>query len=161
MASSQSASLFYKAESLKKAFKAKNVLKDAKVWQKLVEFVDVNKALLLTDLDYALEKKAEVDLWNVAFKEVISGLQSEAANSRLLNKNVNLGWFLDFASGFYVLLLQEICMAYDLDLPFLRSASFYGVNLDKDVDVIKKCNNVNNINYICAHCLVHLGDLAR
>ena len=111
----------------------------------------------------------KVDLWNVAFKEVISGLQNEAANLKLsiLDKTkkseiqTTLSWFLDFASGFYVLLLQEICVVYDLDLPFLRSAGFYGVASDletnSDASEVKKCQNVSSINYICTHCLIHLG----
>jgi hypothetical protein len=31
-----------------------------------------------------------------------------------------LSWFLEAASGFYLTLLQEICTAFDLDLPFRR-----------------------------------------
>ena len=170
------ASLYYKSEDLKKALQGqpKNILKDSNSWLKLNEFIEINKKLLLIDLDYALEKKSEVDLWNVAFKEVINGLQNEASSSKLsiLDKSkrseaqTSLSWFLDFASGFYVLLLQEICVAYDLDLPFLRSAGFYGVasdleSKDAGTNEVKKCENVSSINYICTHCLVHMGDIAR
>ena len=79
----------------------------------------------------------------------------------------SLSWFLDLSSGFYVLLLQELCVTYDLDLPFMRSALYFGVsdgleNSDTSTkDLINKCSNVSNINYICAHCLVHLGDISR
>lgn len=31
-----------------------------------------------------------------------------------------LSWCLDTASGFYLMLLQEICAAFNLDLPFRR-----------------------------------------
>jgi protein SMG7 len=31
-----------------------------------------------------------------------------------------LSWCLEAASGFYLTLLQEICTAFDLDLPFRR-----------------------------------------
>merc|ERR1719510_362092 len=64
---------------------------------------------------------------------------------------------------------------YDLDLLFMRSASYYGVSesvgenseaATADTsgggsEVMVKCSNVSNINYICAHLQVHLGDLAR
>ena len=129
------ASLYYKSEDLKKVLhsQSKNILKESSSWLRLNEFVEINKKLVLIDLDYAIEKKSEVDLWNVAFKEVIDGLRKEAADTKLsqfqmsnLEKTkkteaqTSLSWFLDFASGFYVLLLQEICVTYDLDLPFLR-----------------------------------------
>ena len=173
--SQKSLNLYYKAEELKKVTK-KSLFRDANVWQKHYELLEICKKLLLIELEYALEKKTEVDLWNYGFKDIISQLQSEANTRSILDKNkkseaqANLAWFLDFSSGFYVLLLQELCVTYDLDLPFMRSASYYGVSdevvTDKnaqassDLNVIK-CSNVSSINYICAHCLVHLGDIAR
>jgi len=174
------ASLYYKSEDLKKVLhsQSKNILKESSSWLRLNEFVEINKKLVLIDLDYAIEKKSEVDLWNVAFKEVIDGLRKEGADTKLsqfqmsnLEKTkkteaqTSLSWFLDFASGFYVLLLQEICVTYDLDLPFLRSAGFYGVASDletnNEANEVKKCQNVGSINYICTHCLIHMGDIAR
>jgi hypothetical protein len=163
-------SLHWKAEELKKAastVKKVTVFKDSNLWAKHHELTSTLKRLILLDLDYALDKKADVDLWNLGFKDLINQVQSEA-NSRsvIVDKKkkseatVLLKWFLDLASGFYILLLQEICVTYDLDLPFMRSASFYGVSIEASVEV-KKCINVASINYICAHCLVHLGDLAR
>lgn len=164
--------LYYQSEELKKYLssagaESKNKLKDVKFHS----FLEMNKRLLLLDLEYALEKKSEVDLWNVGFKEIISRLQSDITSKSIsvIDKNkkseaqANLAWFLDFATGFYVLLLQEICISYDLDLPFLRSAGFYGVQEEEDdkKSSAKKCKNVANVNYICTHCLIHLGDLAR
>ena len=64
------ASLYYKSEDLKKVLhsQSKNILKESSSWLRLNEFVEINKKLVLIDLDYAIEKKSEVDLWNVAFK---------------------------------------------------------------------------------------------
>ena len=178
----KSIAIYYKIEDLKQTSK-KFIFKDTNVWQKHYELLEVYKKLILVDLDYALEKKAEVDLWNVGFKEIVTQIQSEANSRSILDKSKkseaqsNLTWFLDFASGFYVLLLQELMTLYDLDLPFMRSASYYGVSdsvgenseaatnstsgSTGSNEVMVKCSNVSNINYICAHMQVHLGDLAR
>ena len=47
----------------------------------------------------------------------------------------------------------------------LRSAGFYGVASDletnNEANEVKKCQNVGSINYICTHCLIHMGDIAR
>ena len=180
----KSIAIYYKIEDLKHTSK-KFIFKDTNVWQKHYELLELYKKLILVDLDYALEKKAEVDLWNVGFKEIVTQIQSEANSRSILDKSKkseaqsNLTWFLDFASGFYVLLLQELMTLYDLDLPFMRSASYYGVSdsvcenseaaaatnstsgTTGSNEVMVKCSNVSNINYICAHMQVHLGDLAR
>ena len=159
-------SLFHKSEDLKKSLQGRQnketIFKDPKYH----EFVEIHKKLLLQDLDFAIDKKSEVELWTVAFKEVINFYQSEiTSRSSILDKNKKseaqtaLTWFLDFASGFYILLLQDICVSYDLDLPFLRSVAFYGVS--SEAKSAKKCQNVANVNYICTHCLVHLGDISR
>ena len=74
------ASLYFRSEELKKSLqgRGRNPLKDSNTFTKVNEFIEVNKQLLIADLDYALDKKTEVDLWNFGFKEVISGIQSEA-----------------------------------------------------------------------------------
>ena len=150
-----------------------NPLKNPEFWLKIQTLCDLQKLILISDLDFALEKKIEVELWNVCFKDLITFLQSESkSKSILLDKqkqneaSMTLKWFLDFAIGFYVLLLQEIAMLYDLDLPFLRSAAFYGLQQSLDDDSENspksvKSKNLANVNYICAHCLVHLGDIYR
>ena len=58
------ASLYYKSEDLKKTIQgqSKNILKDSNAWLKLNEFIEINKKLVLIDLDYVLEKKSEVKI---------------------------------------------------------------------------------------------------
>ena len=58
------ASLYYKSEDLKKTIQgqSKNILKDSNAWLKLNEFIEINKKLVLIDLDYVLEKKSEVQI---------------------------------------------------------------------------------------------------
>ena len=83
--SQKSVNLFYKVEELKKINK-KSLFKDPNIWQKYYEFLEVCKKLVLIDLDYALEKKIEVDLWNFGFKEIITQLQSEGTSRSILGK---------------------------------------------------------------------------
>ena len=87
--SQKSINLFYKVEDLKKINK-KSLFKDPNIWQKYYEFLEVCKKLVLIDLDYALEKKTEVDLWNFGFKEIITQLQAEATSRSILGKASNM-----------------------------------------------------------------------
>ena len=32
---------------------------------------------------------------------------------------------------------------------------------NNEANEVKKCQNVGSINYICTHCLIHMGDIAR
>lgn len=70
-----------------------------------------------------------------------------------------LTWALESASGFYLTLLQELCDAFDIDLPFRRRGTIYGqqtvYNEQTAVPQSASCS------YICQYCLVHLGDIAR
>ena len=84
--SQKSLNLYYKAEELKKVAK-KSLFRDANVWQKHYELLEICKKLILIELEYALEKKTEVDLWNYGFKDIISQLQSEANTRSILDKN--------------------------------------------------------------------------
>ena len=46
---------------------------------------DLYQRLLLMDLEFALDKKVERDLWNVAFKNVIDSLQGTLSNLGKIN----------------------------------------------------------------------------
>lgn len=65
---------------------------------------------------------------------------------------------LDGASGFYLTLLQEVCTVFDLDLPFRRRDLTHG--MCRRSTALTKPHR-NSCYYICQHCLVHLGDIAR
>nr|CAD7443175.1 unnamed protein product [Timema bartmani] len=87
--------------------------------------------------------------------------QKQLQNPKRTESQAMLSWCLEAASGFYLTLLQEMCTAFDLDLPFRRKGSIYGNS--------KLCRTSENFSqphksscyYICQHCLVHLGDIAR
>ena len=112
------------------------------------------KSVILTDLDFALDKKVEQDLWNVCFKSPISSLQPSRGK-----KNPLFNWFLEGSAGFYMVLLQEIsarkpdadsiCKS-NIQLGIFNSLAGYAVQPKSE-----------SFLYMCQHCLIHLGDLAR
>uniref|UniRef100_A0A8C1A3A3 Nonsense-mediated mRNA decay factor n=1 Tax=Cyprinus carpio carpio TaxID=630221 RepID=A0A8C1A3A3_CYPCA len=121
--------------------------------------------MLVTDLEYALDKKVEQDLWNHAFKNQITTLQSQAKNRANPNRSevqANLSLFLEAASGFYTQLLQELCTVFNVDLPCRVKSSQLGIisNKQSSTSAIVK-PQPSSCSYICQHCLVHLGDIAR
>ncbi|RXM32804.1 Protein SMG7 [Acipenser ruthenus] len=121
--------------------------------------------MLVTDLEYALDKKVEQDLWNHAFKNQITTLQSQAKNRANPNRSevqANLSLFLEAASGFYTQLLQELCTVFNVDLPCRVKSSQLGIISNKQTNtsaIVKP--QPSSCSYICQHCLVHLGDIAR
>ncbi|PSN36840.1 hypothetical protein C0J52_14254 [Blattella germanica] len=87
--------------------------------------------------------------------------QQQLQNPKRTESQAMLSWCLEAASGFYLTLLQEICTAFDLDLPFRRKESVYGNGkTHRTVDHLSQPHK-NSCYYICQHCLVHLGDIAR
>uniref|UniRef100_A0A8C5H371 Nonsense-mediated mRNA decay factor n=2 Tax=Gouania willdenowi TaxID=441366 RepID=A0A8C5H371_GOUWI len=121
--------------------------------------------MLVTDLEYALDKKVEQDLWNHAFKNQITTLQSQAKNRANPNRSevqANLSLFLEAASGFYTQLLQELCNAFNVDLPCRVKSSQLGIISNKQSSSSAIVTpQPSSCSYICQHCLVHLGDIAR
>lgn len=121
--------------------------------------------MLVTDLEYALDKKVEQDLWNHAFKNQITTLQGQAKNRANPNRSevqANLSLFLEAASGFYTQLLQELCTVFNVDLPCRVKSSQLGIISNKQTHsstIVKPQSS--SCSYICQHCLVHLGDIAR
>ncbi|XP_061878930.1 nonsense-mediated mRNA decay factor SMG7 isoform X1 [Entelurus aequoreus] len=137
----------------------------AEAWTSRQALQDLYQKMLVTDLEYALDKKVEQDLWNHAFKNQITTLQSQAKNRANPNRSevqANLSLFLEAASGFYTQLLQELCTVFNVELPCRVKSSQLGI-------ISNRQNNSSAIVtpqpssclYICQHCLVHLGDIAR
>lgn len=111
-----------------------------------------------------MDKKIEQELWNLGFKNYIDMLQCQAKdrqNPKRSESQVMLSWCLEAASGFYLTLLQEICTAFDLDLPFYRKGYVYGcISSWEAIENISKPQK-SSCYYACQYCLVHLGDIAR
>ncbi|XP_027012748.2 nonsense-mediated mRNA decay factor SMG7 isoform X3 [Tachysurus fulvidraco] len=152
------------AEALK-ADMTDSKLGAAEVWTSRQALQDLYQKMLVTDLEYALDKKVEQDLWNHAFKNQITTLQSQAKNRANPNRSevqANLSLFLEAASGFYTQLLQELCTVFNVDLPCRVKSSQLGIISNKQCNssaIVKP--QPSSCSYICQHCLVHLGDIAR
>ncbi|XP_038613545.1 protein SMG7 isoform X4 [Tachyglossus aculeatus] len=159
-----SAQYLRQAEVLK-ADMTDSKLGPAEVWTSRQALQDLYQKMLVTDLEYALDKKVEQDLWNHAFKNQITTLQGQAKNRANPNRSevqANLSLFLEAASGFYTQLLQELCTVFNVDLPCRVKSSQLGIisNKQTHTSAIVKPQS-SSCSYICQHCLVHLGDIAR
>ncbi|KAM3605296.1 uncharacterized protein V6R79_023635 [Siganus canaliculatus] len=151
------------AEALK-ADMTDSKLGAAEVWTSRQALQDLYQKMLVTDLEYALDKKVEQDLWNHAFKNQITTLQSQAKNRANPNRSevqANLSLFLEAASGFYTQLLQELCTVFNVDLPCRVKSSQLGIISNKQSGGAIVTPQPSSCSYICQHCLVHLGDIAR
>ncbi|XP_014252041.1 protein SMG7-like isoform X2 [Cimex lectularius] len=151
-----------KAEDLKDRTNLKTEI-TVDAWPAQQQLQKIYHDVLILDLEYALDRKVEQDLWNYCFKNYIVTLQNNAKdkkNNGVIFQN-RLSWFLDCASGFYLSLLQEICSVFGLDLAFLRHDSLFGLKRHVNDNLATNKPNRASCYYICQHCLVHLGDIAR
>ncbi|RUS91468.1 hypothetical protein EGW08_000792 [Elysia chlorotica] len=164
MASSAAAQIMRQANAVKETMTGseKSI---SELWVSRQKLEDLYKRLLVLDLEYALDKKVEQDLWNHAFKNQISALQSQTKdrqNPKKSEAQASLNLFLETASGFYLQFLQMICSTFKLDVPFRRRSVAFGIIKEnttcyKNIVTPKKSSCL----YICCYCLVHLGDIAR
>ncbi|KAK2159240.1 hypothetical protein LSH36_156g11043 [Paralvinella palmiformis] len=155
---------YRQAEALKAA--VQDVSKGAnEAWVSRQNLQDLYQKLLVLDLEYALDKKVEQDLWNHAFKNQINTLQTQAKDKQNPKRPeivASLNLFLETASGFYIQLLEELCSAFKLDLPCRRKSANIGILKEYGPVAEKvKVPKQSSCLYICQHCLVHLGDIAR
>lgn len=154
-----------KAEPLKdKVQRCKDLLNDNDAWVCQQQLQKIYQQVLILDLEYALDRKVEQELWNLGFKNYIATLQSQAKdrkNPKRGESQALLSWCLEAASGFYLTLLQEICTAFDLDLPFRRKGYVYGCTSPWKAVEKLSVPHKSSCFYACQYCLVHLGDIAR
>jgi hypothetical protein len=81
------------------------------IWLYRQELLDQYGQLILFDLDFALEKKIEHDLWTIVFKNEISYKQEQLkdANQNQLKRTeiqTSLQMLYEYARGYYMKLLQ-------------------------------------------------------
>lgn len=85
---------FRQADDLKaKIFKKCDWLNNAEVWTNQQKLQTIYHQVLVLDLEYALDKKVEQDLWNIGFKNHISSLQEQARDKKV-NHQVQLYIYL-------------------------------------------------------------------
>ncbi|XP_068688143.1 nonsense-mediated mRNA decay factor SMG7-like [Montipora foliosa] len=155
------------AETLKAALKSSfdDFTVGSEGWQSRQRLQDLYKSILLTDLESALDKKVEQDLWNCAFKSQIDFLRQQAKERKGTKKvevQAVLTLFLEASSGFYIQLLQELCLTYRLDIPgHVRSSQLGILEEINGNNCVTKKPHTQSCYYICQDCLVHLGDIAR
>ncbi|XP_002733071.2 uncharacterized protein LOC100374765 [Saccoglossus kowalevskii] len=158
---STSARLFRQAEALK-ADVSDGV---GDPWTTRQKLQNLYQQLLIGDLEYALDKKVEQDLWNYAFKNQINSLQikvKDKSNPKRHEVQSSLTLFLEAASGFYLQLLQELCSAFHLDYPCHVKSSRLGILNEHNPNHRRIVQpQLSSCHYISQHCLVHLGDIAR
>jgi len=118
------------------------------------------KKIILLDLDYALDKKIEQELWNTCFKTPITKVQPGRKDLKTIKSESApfLNWFLESAAGFYLILLQEISAQCDFDTLLGKRNVTLGIFSGSTYSEKPKDESCR---YICQHCLIHLGDLAR
>ncbi|PFX33294.1 protein SMG7-like [Stylophora pistillata] len=161
------AQVLRQAETLKAALKSsvEDFIVGSEGWQSRQRLQDLYKSILLTDLESALDKKVEQDLWNSAFKSQVDFLRhqtKERKGPKKVEVQAVLTLFLEAASGFYIQLLQELCLTYRLDIPGHVRSSQLGIleEINGNSSPVKK-PHTQSCYYICQDCLVHLGDIAR
>lgn len=141
----------------------RDLLSESDAWADQQQLQTIYHQVIVLDLEYALDKKVEQELWNIGFKHYISLLQEQIRdrkNPKRSDLQALLSWSLEAASGFYISLLQELCVAFDLDVPFYDVRTKYErVNNGTSNDLLLAQSS--SCNYICQYCLVHLGDIAR
>ncbi|CAN7937016.1 unnamed protein product, partial [Ixodes hexagonus] len=139
--------------------------RNARAFQLRTRLCWLLEELLLTDLEFALDKKVEQELWNSAFRSPIAAFQLKASDKKEhQNGEVQtmLSTLLETASGFYLQLLQKLCCVYDISLRcHLKDSNFGILHLDRHDDINAEKPKKSSVLYICQHCLVHLGDIAR
>ncbi|XP_072935319.1 uncharacterized protein [Epargyreus clarus] len=146
-----------------------SMLQDRNLWTTQQQLQQAYQKILILDLDYALEKKVEQDLWNVGFKQQIEALQAISKDKKSplrSDAQAMLSWVLQAAAGFYLCLLHQICTTFKLDLPFRRRASLLGAVEGWEAGPggappATVSGGAGAARYASQHCLVHLGDLAR
>ncbi|KAJ0180910.1 hypothetical protein K1T71_002995 [Dendrolimus kikuchii] len=144
-----------------------SMLQERSLWATQQQLQKIYQKVLILDLEYALDKKVEQDLWNVGFKQQIEALQAiskDRKNPLRSEGQAMLSWVLQAAAGFYLCLLHQICTTFKLDLPFRRRASLLGWVEGWGAGEAPAGTGApasGAARYICQHCLVHLGDLAR
>lgn len=151
------------AEDLKiKVSRKCDWLNNAEAWTDQQKLQTIYHQVLVLDLEYALDKKVEQDLWNIGFKNHISSLQEQARDKKNPHRSdcqALLTWALESASGFYITLLQELCNTFDVDLPFRRRGNIFGQTVpNSELNCLPQ---TSSCLYVCQYCLVHLGDIAR
>lgn len=79
------------ADDLKnKTSKKCDWLNNVEIWSNQQKLQTIYYQVLILDLEYALDKKVEQDLWNIGFKYHISSLQEQTRDKKVRYINTNI-----------------------------------------------------------------------
>ncbi|XP_063718298.1 nonsense-mediated mRNA decay factor SMG7-like [Symsagittifera roscoffensis] len=129
----------------------------------------IYRQVLLDDLDFAIGRKVDIELWNNCFRQFITAKQQKSKdrkNPKRAEAQAALTSFLESSNGFYVLMLQEMCYKFKLkDVPGFADSRTLGL-FASDCQVasgndVSKIPKASSCQYIVQDCLIHLGDIAR
>ncbi|CAF3547188.1 unnamed protein product [Adineta steineri] len=139
----------------------------SEIWLYRQELLDQYNQLILFNLDYAIEKKIEHDLWTIVFKNEISYKQEQLKEnhqhqSKRTEIQTSLQTLYEYARGYYMKLLQDVVHSYNFEnsickliFPFLQKQS-----LNSNHHHHHQCKEASML-YFIQHILVHVGDLNR
>ena len=118
--------------------------------------------MILIDLDYALEKKIEHDLWTVIFKNEISFKQEQLKEhnqnqAKRAEIQASLQALYEYARGYYMKLLQDVIQSYQFSHSICKLTFSFSRQRTDDHPQCKEAS----IQYFIQHILVHVGDLHR
>ncbi|XP_028968178.1 protein SMG7-like [Galendromus occidentalis] len=124
-------------------------------------FCSLVEDVLFHDLEFAISRKLEQDLWNVGFRSAITTIQKDNSADRSLR----LGLMIDMSASYFLQLLQKLVNRYRVsEVKAMPSPDTLGVldvrentTLPEEVRITKR----SRVLSICQYCLLHLGDLSR
>nr|BAJ98057.1 predicted protein [Hordeum vulgare subsp. vulgare] len=129
------------------------------------ELLDQYNQLILVDLDFAIEKKIEHDLWTIIFKNEISSKQDQMKENhqppmKRAEIQTSLQTFYEYARGYYIKLLQDVVHAYNFENPICKLTFPFLQRRSQSSYSIRQCKEASML-YFIQHILVHVGDLNR
>ncbi|XP_075244769.1 uncharacterized protein LOC142339031 [Convolutriloba macropyga] len=133
------------------------------------KLLNAYREIILEDLDFAVERKVDIELWNHCFRQFISAKQQKSKdrkNPKRSELQANLTSFLESANGFYIVLLHEVCLKFRIsDVPGFVESEKLGMFCSDcqvaDSREAKKVPNKASCQYFVQDSLIHLGDIAR
>ncbi|CAF1008788.1 unnamed protein product [Rotaria sordida] len=137
----------------------------SEIWIYRQELLDQYEQLILFDLDYAIEKKIEHDLWTIIFKNEISYKQEQLKeNNQHQTKRTeiqtSLQNFYEYARGYYMKLLQDVVHSYNFENSICKLTFPFLQKRNQHLNHNRSCKEASML-YFIQHILVHVGDLNR
>uniref|UniRef100_A0A914XER5 Uncharacterized protein n=1 Tax=Plectus sambesii TaxID=2011161 RepID=A0A914XER5_9BILA len=117
--------------------------------------------LFVTDLDYALEKNADVLLWNSCHKQCIDLLQNNLRKKRNDQDAALYNTLLTASFGSLHQLLIRVASVYDVDFTGVNADWVLGATASSCASETKKVISDESARRFVQFCLIHLGDLCR